>query len=94
MWSRKYVEVGEGVLKFYSSRGERGPEAGVVVDLAEALVSMQNHRIIKIESKSGLPIRIFRASSEIRANKWLLALSRYSLVVPTGEGKRTNWCCF
>ena len=86
MWSRKYVEVSQGELRFYNSRDERGDElAGVAVSLVDAFVSIQDKRIIRLESKTGT--RLFRTSSETRALKWICVISRYCTIPPSAEGK-------
>nr|XP_002131352.1 uncharacterized protein LOC100179420 [Ciona intestinalis] len=82
-WSKKYVEVSDGTLRFFTLREER-EDTGVVVPLSESFVSVQAKRIIRLESKTG--IRIFRAQSESRAYHWVLTISRYCLVAPTAEG--------
>uniref|UniRef100_H2YJT5 PH domain-containing protein n=1 Tax=Ciona savignyi TaxID=51511 RepID=H2YJT5_CIOSA len=54
-WKKKYVEVSDGNLRFFTLREER-EETGVVIPLSEAFVSIQAKRHIRLETKAGIRI--------------------------------------
>ena len=85
LWTRKFVEVSNSILTFYDSREERDADHGVALPLATSFVSFYDKRTLEIKSESG--IRLFRTTSELRANKWFYVISIYCSVAPVAEGK-------